>query len=90
MSNQAGPFNRSGPKPTVPLKGSFPLDHDAECKREMFAYMKCINMNKGINQECRQFAKAYLGCRMDKGLMERDDWEHLGFKEDDDDKTVQK
>jgi cytochrome c oxidase assembly protein subunit 19 len=69
-------------KVTPPLKGSFPLDHDSECKSEMFNYMKCINEKKGMNHECRDFAKDYLGCRMDKGLMERDEWERLGFKKD--------
>jgi cytochrome c oxidase assembly protein subunit 19 len=82
MATQTGPFQRSGPTPTPPLKGSFPLDHDSECRSEMFEYMKCINAKKGHNQACRHLAKLYLGCRMDKGLMERDEWERLGFKDD--------
>lgn len=80
---ETGPFRRIQ-KVTPPLKGSFPLDHDSECRSEMFEYMKCINEKKGLNEKCRQFAKAYLGCRMDKGLMERDEWERLGFKDDED------
>ncbi|KAI6183768.1 hypothetical protein M3Y97_00524300 [Aphelenchoides bicaudatus] len=83
MATQTGPFQRSQASPTPPLKGSFPLDHDSECRSEMFEYMKCINEKRGQNQPCRYLAKLYLACRMDKGLMERDEWERLGFKDDD-------
>ncbi|BGP05936.1 Cytochrome c oxidase assembly protein COX19 [Rhodotorula toruloides] len=64
-----------------PLKGSFPLDHDGECKDYMVRYLKCMKQNKNQSTECRYLSKEYLACRMDKGLMERTDFEALGFQE---------
>ncbi|CCE65335.1 hypothetical protein TPHA_0K02020 [Tetrapisispora phaffii CBS 4417] len=69
--------------PTPPERGSFPLDHDGECTNEMIAYMNCIKLVKGENGavNCRIKARDYLKCRMDHGLMERDDFKHLGLPE---------
>ncbi|CEQ39802.1 hypothetical protein JCM21900_005234 [Sporobolomyces salmonicolor] len=64
-----------------PLKGSFPLDHEGECKEYMTRYLKCMKDNKQQSTECRHLSKSYLACRMDKGLMERTDWDALGFQE---------
>ncbi|GAA5998184.1 hypothetical protein JCM5350_007695 [Sporobolomyces pararoseus] len=64
-----------------PLKGSFPLDHDGECKEAMMKYLKCMKENKQQSTECRPLSKAYLACRMDKGLMERTEWDMLGFQD---------
>ena len=69
-------------KPSPPEKGSFPLDHDAECKHLISAYLRCLKQQDPPgrnNPECRDLAKGYLGCRMDKGLMARDEWSNLGF-----------
>ncbi|KUM64101.1 hypothetical protein ACN42_g2978 [Penicillium freii] len=56
-------------KPSPPERGSFPLDHEGECKHVISGYLKCIKMNKGTNDEaCRKLAKEYLACRMDKGI----------------------
>lgn len=33
-----------------------------------------------IDPTCRELSKAYLKCRMDHGLMERDKLENLGFQ----------
>ncbi|KAI1325275.1 putative cytochrome c oxidase assembly protein Cox19 [Xylariaceae sp. FL0255] len=78
----------SGPytgKPVPPERGSFPLDHDGECKHVMTRYLSCIKKVKGLNdEECRQLAKAYLSCRMDRNLMARDEFKNLGFSEDTD------
>ncbi|KAG1055400.1 hypothetical protein G6F46_007086 [Rhizopus delemar] len=63
----------------APLLGSFPLDHDGECKAFIKEYIKCLKENKNNNGLCRQFSKAYLQCRMDNGLMDRDDMKNLGF-----------
>ncbi|KAJ5118175.1 uncharacterized protein N7515_010398 [Penicillium bovifimosum] len=53
-------------KPTPPERGSFPLDHEGECKHIISGYLKCIKLNKGTNDEaCRKLAKEYLACRMD-------------------------
>lgn len=33
----------------------------------MSSYLSCMQKVKGVNEdECRDFAKAYLGCRMDR------------------------
>ncbi|KAJ5370320.1 uncharacterized protein N7496_006412 [Penicillium cataractarum] len=54
-------------KPTPPERGSFPLDHEGECKHIISGYLKCIKLNRGTNDEaCRKLAKEYLTCRMDK------------------------
>lgn len=76
----------SGPytgKPVPPERGSFPLDHDGECKHVMTRYLSCIKKVRGLNdEECRNLAKSYLGCRMDRNLMARDDFKNLGFAEE--------
>ncbi|KAK4648714.1 Cytochrome c oxidase assembly protein cox19 [Podospora bellae-mahoneyi] len=99
MSTFGSPGALPNTKPTPPQRGSFPLDHDGECKDVMMSYLSCIKKVKGINQdECRQLAKSYLGCRMDQfvtpqppkmrwqylccNLMAKDDFKNLGFKED--------
>ncbi|TYJ56021.1 cytochrome c oxidase assembly protein COX19 [Cryptococcus floricola] len=53
-------------KPSPPARGSFPLDHDGECKSAMIAYMKCMKENANDNGKCRLQSKKYLECRMDK------------------------
>ncbi|CAK7242468.1 MAG: Cytochrome c oxidase assembly protein cox19 [Sporothrix thermara] len=69
-------------KPTPPQRGSFPLDHDGECKQVMMDYLSCMKKVKGVNEnECRSLAKSYLGCRMDRNLMAKDDFKNLGFQE---------
>ncbi|RDA85979.1 hypothetical protein CP532_4857 [Ophiocordyceps camponoti-leonardi (nom. inval.)] len=67
-------------KPTPPQRGSFPLDHDGECKHAMSDYLACMKKARGLNgDDCRILAKAYLACRMDRNLMARDDFKNLGF-----------
>ena len=68
-------------QPTPPDKGSFPLDHEGECKRFYLRYMLCLSSHGHSNSECRQQSRDYLQCRMDKGLMRREDWESLGFSD---------
>ncbi|BGP53779.1 hypothetical protein JCM8202_005551 [Rhodotorula sphaerocarpa] len=64
-----------------PQKGSFPLDHEGECKEYMKRYLKCMKESKQQSTDCRHLSKEYLACRMDKGLMERTEWDALGFQE---------
>jgi cytochrome c oxidase assembly protein subunit 19 len=69
-------------KPSPPERGSFPLDHDAECKYIISSYLRCLrrqNPPGKNNEECRLLAKEYLGCRMEKGLMLKDEWGNLGL-----------
>ncbi|KZF18825.1 hypothetical protein L228DRAFT_251672 [Xylona heveae TC161] len=67
-------------KPTPPERGSFPLDHDGECKPVMAEYLRCLRRVRGTNDpECRLLAKSYLQCRMEHNLMAPDDFKNLGF-----------
>ena len=70
-------------QPKPPVQGSFPLDHDNECKREMLEYMLCIASEKNENTKCRQQAKEYLNCRMSKNLMDKRDLSAFGYRNDD-------
>ncbi|XP_059141082.1 cytochrome c oxidase assembly protein COX19-like [Physella acuta] len=72
----------SKPNAKPPLKGSFPLDHDGECKGFMIKYMQCLRKNQKEATLCRQESKDYLRCRMDKNLMLKEDWNKLGFTEE--------
>ncbi|KAL3997497.1 CHCH domain family protein [Acanthocheilonema viteae] len=71
------------PTPTPPAKGSFPLDHEGQCRYEMLKYMLCLNEHKQKIGECRNFAKIYFKCRMDNGLMQQEEWKYLGFSDND-------
>ncbi|KAI9660825.1 MAG: Cytochrome c oxidase assembly protein cox19 [Trizodia sp. TS-e1964] len=80
MSGFGRPPGLISTKPTPPERGSFPLDHDGDCKSVMERYLSCLKREKGINEDgCRQLAKSYLQCRMDHNLMAKDDFKNLGF-----------
>ncbi|KAF9023431.1 hypothetical protein BDZ89DRAFT_1069912 [Hymenopellis radicata] len=79
MSFGRPPSINLGFKPSPPDRGSFPLDHYGECKDKMMLYMTCLKANSSNSTPCREVSKEYLNCRMDKGLMERDDWKNLGL-----------
>lgn len=64
---------------TPPDKGSFPLDHEGECKPEMTVFMACLKANANHNEFCRAESMKYLKCRMDRGLMAEEKLEALGF-----------
>ncbi|UPK98373.1 hypothetical protein LCI18_009308 [Fusarium solani-melongenae] len=82
MSTFGSPGALPATKPTPPQRGSFPLDHDGECKTVMAKYLACMKKVRGVNEdECRDMAKAYLSCRMDRNLMARDEFKNLGFAE---------
>ncbi|KAF7186941.1 Cytochrome c oxidase assembly protein COX19 [Pseudocercospora fuligena] len=84
MSTFGGPGGRTTfSKPTPPERGSFPLDHEAECQPIMKQYLKCIKSAKGVPTEaCRELSKNYLQCRMERNLMAPDSMRNLGFQED--------
>ncbi|KAI8063217.1 hypothetical protein BC940DRAFT_307840 [Gongronella butleri] len=73
------PSNTESSSGAPPDRGSFPLDHEGECKEYMKVYMQCLRENKNNNGACRELSKAYLQCRMDKGLMDKDDMRNLGY-----------
>lgn len=64
-----------------PDKGSFPLDHDGECKSDKEAFMKCLADNNGVGRACRLLSKQYLECRMSRDLMSKESVQNLGFVE---------
>ncbi|XP_068674944.1 cytochrome c oxidase assembly protein COX19-like isoform X2 [Montipora capricornis] len=64
-----------------PDKGSFPLDHDGECKEYMKRYMNCLKKNNSDYHLCRSESKDYLQCRMERQLMAKEDFGRLGFKD---------
>jgi cytochrome c oxidase assembly protein subunit 19 len=68
--------------PTPPDKGSFPLDHDAECNSFVQAYLKCLKQNDYVSRKCRIQSRDYLVCRMERGLMAREDLHELGFTDE--------
>jgi cytochrome c oxidase assembly protein subunit 19 len=69
-------------RPNPPAKGSFPLDHDAECQPLMKQYLRCLKTARGVNSpECRELSKNYLSCRMERGLMAPDEMKNLGYGE---------
>ncbi|KAI9137861.1 hypothetical protein BKA69DRAFT_1014721, partial [Paraphysoderma sedebokerense] len=49
-----------------PDRGSFPLDHDGECKSKMLEYINCMKKNKNNNKMCRELSMKYLQCRMER------------------------
>ncbi|KAG8468505.1 hypothetical protein KFE25_013588 [Diacronema lutheri] len=64
----------------APDKGSFPLDHLAECKAAMDEYMRCMRENGMETYRCREQSAAYLTCRMERNLMASEDLANLGFR----------
>ncbi|KAI9572755.1 hypothetical protein HD554DRAFT_1989183, partial [Boletus coccyginus] len=79
MSFGRPPSINVGFQATPPDRGSFPLDHDGECRDKMMQYMACLKKNSSTSTPCRSSSKQYLECRMSKGLMERDDFKNLGL-----------
>jgi cytochrome c oxidase assembly protein subunit 19 len=49
-----------------------------ECKTVMKQYLNCIKKVKGMNDpECRNLAKGYLACRMDRySSLGSNNWQH--------------
>ena len=66
----------------APDKGSFPLDHFEECKEKAVEYSECVTRHQNLPKRCRNIQKAYIECRMDKGLMQKESLENLGFTKD--------
>ncbi|OEH78221.1 hypothetical protein cyc_00349 [Cyclospora cayetanensis] len=73
-----------------PAKGSFPLDRDHECSEAQRRYLQCLTQHQSPQAgrfaaydhfPCRGLAKAFLQCRMDSNLMQREKLSLLGFAE---------
>ncbi|XP_002733356.1 cytochrome c oxidase assembly protein COX19-like [Saccoglossus kowalevskii] len=80
-------FGQKSFTPRAPAKGSFPLDHDGECKALMTVYMQCLRRHQFENTKCRQQSKEYLECRMDKQLMAKEPLSKLGYSDFEDKKS---
>ena len=50
-----------------------------DCKPLVQEYLRCVKLQRGDNERCRDLAKQFLQCRMDHGLMAKDDFKNLGF-----------
>lgn len=68
--------------PRPPAKGSFPLDHLSECREFSIAYQSCLDKHSKKTSACRKQARAYLQCRMERGLMATEEWDKLGLSKD--------
>ncbi|NXX26304.1 COX19 protein, partial [Nicator chloris] len=59
-------FSNKSFTPRPPDKGAFPLDHFGECSAFKERFMECLRQSGYESAACRQSAKAYLECRMDR------------------------
>jgi cytochrome c oxidase assembly protein subunit 19 len=66
---------------TPPERGAFPLDFYGQCNNLVKEYLECLQENKQDANKCKPAAKKYFQCRMQKGLMEKEEFIHLGFRE---------
>eukprot|EP01084_Bolivina_argentea_P270943 460839_1 len=65
---------------TAPEKGVFPLDHGGECKKAKEEFMGCIKTHNNSHEPCKALSRSYLQCRMDCGLMQKENLDMLGLK----------
>ena len=68
-------------QPKPPIQGSFPLDHDGDCKKQMLDFMICLRREKSDNSKCRFEAREYLDCRMKNNLMDKRDLDMFGYED---------
>ncbi len=78
----ADPFGASRLTVSPPERGVFVLDHEGECKDFMKTYLQCLKENKKDYYPCREKSRNYLQCRMDKGLMAKENMDNLGLGEE--------
>jgi cytochrome c oxidase assembly protein subunit 19 len=62
-----------------PDKGSFAIDHFKECEELVQKYLKCVQKHELMPKRCQNLQIEYLDCRMEKGLMNQESVENLGF-----------
>jgi cytochrome c oxidase assembly protein subunit 19 len=77
-------------QPKPPIQGSFPLDHEGECKEKMLEYVLCMSKSKNDSSKCRNQAKEYLECRMSRNLMEKQPLDTFGYEDNANKKNDQK
>lgn len=54
-------------------------DSTGDCKAIVKEYLACVKRSRGSNDQCRHLARQFLECRMEHGLMARDEFANLGF-----------
>lgn len=79
-SRSMGSSNQQVVRP--PQKGIFPLDHYGECQSSMQDYVDCLQQHNDAHYQCRDLSRAYLECRMQVGLMARENMADLGYRDD--------
>ncbi|KAI8809063.1 hypothetical protein BJ742DRAFT_771514 [Cladochytrium replicatum] len=52
------------------------------------AYFACLKQNAADHAQCKEFSKAYLACRMDRGLMDKEDFSRIGYGDDENGKVA--
>lgn len=77
ISTRMSAFMQRQARGKPPDKGSFPLDHDGDCKELKKDYMRCLKRNQGDNLSCRYMSRKYLQCRMDFNLMAQEPYKTL-------------
>ncbi|CAI7993252.1 Cytochrome c oxidase assembly protein COX19 [Geodia barretti] len=60
-------------KPKPPDKGSFPLDHDGECRDHMMKFLSCLKEKGSDNSLCRDESQSIPQCRLDRVLNDTED-----------------
>lgn len=69
-------------KAVPPERGAFPLDFTGECNQLVKKYLDCLQNNKNDGVVCKPLSMEYFKCRMDNGLLEKQDLKSLGFREE--------
>mmetsp|Transcript_20609 Transcript_20609/g.61461 ORF Transcript_20609/g.61461 Transcript_20609/m.61461 type:complete len:120 (-) Transcript_20609:269-628(-) len=72
-------FSASKSQSQPPERGSFPLDHGKECTPLKKEFLACLKAHGNEHVACRALSQRYIECRMDRGLMARDDLKNVGF-----------
>mmetsp|Transcript_15450 Transcript_15450/g.19772 ORF Transcript_15450/g.19772 Transcript_15450/m.19772 type:complete len:84 (-) Transcript_15450:334-585(-) len=49
----------------------------------MKAFLHCLKENNQNHLPCRELSKSYLKCRMDRNLMAKEEFDKLGFRDND-------
>lgn len=54
------------PSRSLTHRSAFPLDHFGDCEEPKLRYQQCLDSNSLTSRHCRDIAKEYLTCRMDR------------------------
>jgi cytochrome c oxidase assembly protein subunit 19 len=68
-------------KAVPPERGAFPLDFTGKCNALVQEYLSCLKSHNNNSVLCKPVAKKYFECRMDQGLLEKQEMKSLGFRD---------